>query len=72
MVSALEPILDGDRRMAPELGATKLLQSQVILPFLLGSATHTFLGPLLSPEEAQKAHSFFPCAKDQSILTSRD
>ena len=60
VASALGPITDGDRRMAPDPEATELLQSQVILPFSLSSTTHAFLGPLLTPKEAQKDHSFLP------------
>ena len=72
VASTPEPVVDGDRRMAPEPEVVELLQSQVILPFTLGSKTHAFLGPLLSPSEAQNACAFFPCAPDQSILVSRD
>ena len=72
VASAPEPTMDGDRRMAPEPEVVELLQSQVILPFTLGSRTHAFLGPLLFPSETQNVSAFFPCAKDQSILASRD
>ena len=33
--------------------------------------THAFLGPLLTPPEAQKLQSFFPCAPNQSILANQ-
>ena len=72
IASAPEPLVDGNHRMAPDPEATELLQSQVILPFSLGSVTHAFLGALLTPKEVQKTHSFFPCAVDQTILASQE
>ena len=66
------PLVNSNRRMAPDPKATELLQSQVILPFSLGTATYVFLGPLLTLEEIQKIHFFFPCAIDQSILASQE
>ena len=52
VASASEPIIDRNRRMAPNSEAIELLQSQVILPFSLGSTTHAFLGPLFTLSEA--------------------
>ena len=72
VASTLGPLVNGNRRMALNPKATELLQSQVILPFSLGAATHAFLGPLLTLEEIQKVHSFLPCATDQSTLASQE
>ena len=65
------PDVDGNRRMAPDPEATELLQSQLILPFSLGSTMHDFLHPLLTPPEVQKIKSFFPCIPDQYILAGQ-
>lgn len=70
VASTPKPIVDSDRRMAPDSGVTDLLQSQVILPFSLGYKTYAFLGPLVTPKEAQTIHPFFPCVEDQLILAS--
>ena len=72
VASTPKPTIDGNRHMAPDLEATELLQSQVILPFSVGSMTHAFLGPLLTLLEAQKLQSFFPCTPKQSILASQE
>ena len=53
VASALEPIVDGICHMTLDLEVIELSQSQVILPSSLGSAMHAFLGPLLTPQEAQ-------------------
>ena len=57
--------------MAQDPEATELLQSQVILPFFVGSKTYAFRGPFLTLLEAQKFQSFFPSAPEQSILASQ-
>ena len=56
---APEPIVDGDRRMAPDLEVAELLQSQVILPFSLDSAMHAFLGPFSLLKKPKKFVPFF-------------
>ena len=51
VAAASEPLANGNRLMALDLEAIEHLQSQVILPFSLGSTIHAILGPLLTPFE---------------------
>ena len=74
VASSFEPIKEDKCQMAPNSNTEKfkLWTSQVMLPFIIGSSTYSFLGPFFSLPSTLEIQPFFRCSKKQEILITQE